>query len=277
MARRAEDVTSEPPDSDDERSFEPILAASVVLGFVFGGVTMIAMFAMFPMTAQGWMLPLANQKSWNPPILIVASAVVMVVAYVTLRRRGAVEVADRIFLGYVAALAMAAGVEIAREMFFIVRAHVPQNLGVTMRRTHAPTATCGRPVGIRSGRRAREGPGEGHSRSGFAVVPRFASSRDPRSGHGTTRGETDTHAPSRAVATAREANGIQEVEGSTPFGFTCHSTCYAPPTQPRALTVGVLSVCRPAAVPGWPLIPNQRVRGRCYSRTRRRGRTTRRD
>ena len=134
VARRAEDVTSEPPDSDDERSFEPIRAASVVLGFVFGGVTMIAMFAMFHMTAQGWMLPLAKQKSWNPPILLVASAVVMVVAYVTLRRRGAVEVADRIFLGYVAAIAMAAGVEIAREMFFIVRDHVPQNLGVAMRR-----------------------------------------------------------------------------------------------------------------------------------------------
>ena len=140
MARRADDVTSEPPHSDDERSFEPILAASVVLGFVFGGVTMIAMFAMFQMTAQGWMLPLAQQKSWNPPILLVASAVVMVVAYVTLRRRGAVAVADRIFLGYVAAIAMAAGVEIAREMFFIVRDHVPQNLGVAMQRTHGPPA-----------------------------------------------------------------------------------------------------------------------------------------
>jgi hypothetical protein len=146
VARRAEDVTSEPhetsepPDSDDERSFEPILAASVVLGFVFGGATMIAMFAMFHMTAQGWMLPLAQQQSWNPPILLVASAVVMVVAYVTLRRRGALEVADRIFLGYLAAIVMAAGVEIAREMFFIVRDHVPQNLGVAMRRTHQAPA-----------------------------------------------------------------------------------------------------------------------------------------
>jgi len=154
-----EDATSEPPDSDDERSFEPILAASVVLGFVFGGVTMIAMFAMFPMTAQGWMLPLANQKSWNPPILLVASAVVMVVAYVTLRRRGAVEVADRIFLGYVAALAIAAGVEIAREMFFIVRAHVPQNLGVTMRRMHRPPPAGGRSGFGQAGGQERGGGG----------------------------------------------------------------------------------------------------------------------
>jgi hypothetical protein len=98
------------------------------------------------MTAQGWILPLAQQKSWNPPILLVASAVVMVVAYVTLRRRGAVEVADRIFLGYVAAIAMAAGVEIAREMFFIVRDHVPQNLGVAMRRTHRPPPTSSDPI-----------------------------------------------------------------------------------------------------------------------------------
>jgi hypothetical protein len=117
------------------------------------------------MTAQGWMLPLANQKSWNPPILLVASAVVMVVAYVTLRRRGAVEVADRIFLGYVAALAMAAGVEIAREMFFIVRDHVPQNLGVTMRRTHRPP-----PAGGRSGFGQAGGQERGRGRATRVLV-----------------------------------------------------------------------------------------------------------
>jgi hypothetical protein len=125
---------------------------------------MIAMFAMFHMTAQGWILPLAQQKSWNPPILLVASAVVMVVAYVTLRRRGAVEVADRIFLGYVAAIAMAAGVEVAREMFLIVRDHVPQNLGVAMRRTHRP------PAGGRSGFGQAGGQERGRGRATRVVV-----------------------------------------------------------------------------------------------------------
>src|SRR5439155_20379664 len=49
--------------------------------------------------------------------------------------------------------------------------------------------------------------------------------------------------PCGAVAQLGERwNGIQEVEGSTPFGSTCHSTCYTPPTQPRTPTVGVLSV-----------------------------------
>ena len=130
-----DEATADPAESGTERTFEPILVASLVVGFVFGAVTVIAMYAMFPRTSEGWMLPLSKDSSWHPPILAVASALVLIVAYVTLRRRGAVEIADRLFLGYAAALAAAGGLEIAREMLFIVRAHVPENLGVSLRET----------------------------------------------------------------------------------------------------------------------------------------------
>jgi hypothetical protein len=120
-----DDAPSGPAESGEERTFESILVASLVVGFVFGAATVIAVYAMFPRTSEGWILSLAKDNSWHPPIVAMASALVLIVVYVALRRRGAVEIADRIFLGYVAALATAAGLEITREMLFIVRAHIP--------------------------------------------------------------------------------------------------------------------------------------------------------
>jgi hypothetical protein len=127
-----DDATADAAEPAEERTFEPILLASLIVGFVFGAATAIAMYAMFPKTSEGWMLPLSKDASWHPPILAIVSALLLIVAYVSLRRRGAVEIADRLFLGYVGALSTAAGLEVAREMWIMVRAHAAANLGASL-------------------------------------------------------------------------------------------------------------------------------------------------
>ena len=57
--------------------------------------------------------------------------------------------------------------------------------------------------------------------SGFAVVGRSATGCERRDRYRKNLGETAIRAPSRTVAQRVGAHGIQDVEGSTPFGSTC--------------------------------------------------------
>src|SRR5579871_4591274 len=94
--------------------------------------------------------------------------------------------------------------------------------------------------------------------SASAVVARSVIGREQWSAWCKSRGETYRRAPSRTVATGSTAHGIQEVEGSTPFGSTpVHSRSWHSLSSATAVRLRLLS--RPVLDPG---LAQQFSRGR---------------
>jgi hypothetical protein len=117
-------------DSGLERYVDPVFIGSCLVGVALGAVTVIVVHALFPTTADGWILSLAKADAWKPPAVLIVSGILILALYVAGRSIGAVQLADALVLGYVGALVLAAVCAISQEMFFMIRAHVPENLGV---------------------------------------------------------------------------------------------------------------------------------------------------
>jgi hypothetical protein len=114
----------------NRRGIDEVFVVFSVLGLVVGGLTVLGVHGLFHTTSAGWVLSLAKADAWKPPTLIIASALLIGTLYVVMRAAGAAHIADSLVIGYVAALVLAAGLVIGRELLIMLRTRVPQNLGL---------------------------------------------------------------------------------------------------------------------------------------------------
>lgn len=97
----------------DESGDSPLrLATWFGVGFLVGAVSAVATYELYPP---------ARADAWTIPALAVVSLIVVASLYSWVVRLGDVRSADWLVLGYAAALVLATGLVVARELLAIIR------------------------------------------------------------------------------------------------------------------------------------------------------------
>jgi len=103
------------------RRLDAGLALSSTVGFLLGGVSATAAYALYPPS---------RENPWPIPTVAAVSVLSMLALYAAAARLGVVRVGDWFVVGYTLALVLAACVVVTREVVEAVRIRVPEAIGV---------------------------------------------------------------------------------------------------------------------------------------------------
>ena len=129
------------PESAPAAPFATGLTTSTVLGAAAGLATDVALWASYPP---------AKHMGWVPAAVVAGSALVVVLTYVPLAYHDRRLAADRFVLGYITALVLFAGMEVAREAIDFLQVKAPGLVAVPMRPVPEPLWDMGIVAGFAS-------------------------------------------------------------------------------------------------------------------------------